>query len=145
MRCRCRGPRRRVAASGCPARRRQPPFLNVQRVEEVHGRNLRCRANYILASRIQADRAAPSAIGELERDLIRERVVAGVRRAQAAGKHCGRPRVDLDLRPALALLREGRSLKEVSAILKLSRATLRRRLRETGAWPPPGGEQDEAA
>jgi putative DNA-invertase from lambdoid prophage Rac len=67
-----------------------------------------------------------SAIGELERDLIRERVVAGVRRAQAAGKHCGRPRVDLDLRPALALLREGRSLKEVSVILKLSRATLRR-------------------
>ena len=86
-----------------------------------------------------------SAIGELERDLIRERVVAGVRRAQAAGKHCGRPRVDLDLRPALALLREGRSFKEVSVILKLSRATLRRRLRETGAWPPPGGEQDEAA
>jgi DNA invertase Pin-like site-specific DNA recombinase len=86
-----------------------------------------------------------SAIGELERDLIRERVVAGVRRAQAAGKHCGRPRVDLDLRPALALLREGRSLKEVSAILTLSRATLRRRLRETGAWPPPGGELDEAA
>ena len=86
-----------------------------------------------------------SAISELERDLIRERVVAGVRRAQAAGKHCGRPRVDLDLRPALALLREGRSLKEVSAILKLSRATLRRRLRETGAWPPPGGELAEAA
>ena len=86
-----------------------------------------------------------SAISELERDLIRERVVAGVRRAQAAGKHCGRPRVDLDLRPALALLREGRSLKEVSAILKVSRATLRRRLRETGAWPPPGGELDEAA
>ena len=53
--------------------------------------------------------------------------------------------MDLDLRPALALLREGRSLKEVSEILKLSRATLRRRLRETGAWPPPGGEQDEAA
>ena len=86
-----------------------------------------------------------SAISELERDLIRERVVAGVRRAQAAGKHCGRPRVDLDPRPALALLREGRSLKEVSAILKLSRATLRRRLRESGAWPPLGDEQEEAA
>ncbi len=86
-----------------------------------------------------------SAISELERDLIRERVLAGVHRAPAAGKHYGRPRVDLDLRPALALLREGRSLKEVSAILKVSRATLRRRLRETGAWPPPGGELDEAA
>jgi DNA invertase Pin-like site-specific DNA recombinase len=76
-----------------------------------------------------------SAISELERDLIRERVVAGVRRAQAAGKHCGRPRVGMDLRPAIALLREGRGLKEVSAILKVSRATLRRRLQEAGVWP----------
>jgi transposase len=58
-----------------------------------------------------------------------------VRRAQAAGKHCGRPRVEMDLRPATALLKEGRSLKEVSAILKVSRATLRRRLREEGLWP----------
>ena len=76
-----------------------------------------------------------SAISELERDLIRERVVAGVRRAQAAGKHCGRPKVGMDLRPAVALLREGRGLKDVSAILKVSRATLRRRLQEEGLWP----------
>ncbi len=76
------------------------------------------------------------AVAELEKALIRERVVAGVRRAQAAGKHCGRPRRDLDLRPALALLREGRSLKETAGILGVSRTTLRRRLRETGAWPP---------
>lgn len=76
-----------------------------------------------------------SAIGELERDLVRERVVAGVRRAQASGKHCGRPKAELDLRPAIALLREGRGLKEVAAILNVSRATLRRRLREAGAWP----------
>jgi DNA invertase Pin-like site-specific DNA recombinase len=79
-----------------------------------------------------------SAIGELERDLIRERVVAGVQRAKANGKHCGRPRVAMDLRPALAMLREGRGLKEVSAILKVSRATLRRRLQEEGAWPLQG-------
>ena len=72
---------------------------------------------------------------EYERSLLRERVIAGVRRAQAQGKHCGRPRVELDLRPAVALLKEGRSLKEVSRILKVSRATLRRRLREAGEWP----------
>ncbi len=76
-----------------------------------------------------------AAISELERDLLRERVVAGVRRAQAAGKHCGRPKVDLDLRPAQALLKEGRSLKETARILGVSRNTLRRRLREAGAWP----------
>jgi DNA invertase Pin-like site-specific DNA recombinase len=78
-----------------------------------------------------------SAISELERDLIRERVVAGVRRAQAAGKHCGRPRVEMDLRPATALLKEGRSLKETARILGVSRNTLRRRLREAGTWPEP--------
>ena len=76
-----------------------------------------------------------SAIGELERDLIRERVVAGVHRAKANGKHCGRPKVAMDLRPAIALLREGRGLKDVAAILKVSRATLRRRLQEESAWP----------
>jgi len=75
------------------------------------------------------------AVAELERSLIRERVVAGVRRAQAAGKHCGRPKVDLDLRPAVALLEQGRSLKETATILSVSRATLRRRLREAGHWP----------
>jgi len=71
----------------------------------------------------------------LIRDLIRERVVAGVQRAKANGKHCGRPKVAMDLRPAIALLREGRGLKDVAAILKVSRATLRRRLQEEGAWP----------
>lgn len=75
------------------------------------------------------------AVTELERSLIRERVVAGVRRAQAAGKHCGRPKVELDLRPAVALLEQGRSLKETATILSVSRATLRRRLREAGHWP----------
>ena len=79
-----------------------------------------------------------SAISELERDLIRERVIAGVRRAKASGKHCGRPKVAMDLRPALALLKEARSLKEISAILNVSRATLRRRLAEDGAWPATG-------
>ena len=50
------------------------------------------------------------AFADYERSLIRERVLAGVRRAQASGKHCGRPRKDVDLRPALALLNEGRGL-----------------------------------
>lgn len=76
-----------------------------------------------------------AAFAAFERDLIRERVVAGVRRAQAAGKHCGRPRVEVDIRPAVALLKEGRSLKETARILKISRNTLRRRLREAKEWP----------
>lgn len=72
-----------------------------------------------------------------ERELIRERVTAGVRRAQAAGRPCGRPRVEMDLRPALAMLREGHGLKTISSALGVSRGTLRRRLREAGHWPVP--------
>jgi DNA invertase Pin-like site-specific DNA recombinase len=97
-----------------------------------------------LSLREQVDTSSPmgkamftmiAAISELERDLIRERVVAGVKRAQSQGKHCGRPKVEMDLRPAVAMLKEGRSLGEVSAILKVSRTTLRRRLEEVGARP----------
>jgi DNA invertase Pin-like site-specific DNA recombinase len=81
-----------------------------------------------------------AAISELERDILRERVIAGVRRAQAQGKHCGRPRREIDTRPAMALLREGRGLKEVARILDLPRATLRRRLQEQGEWPMPSAD-----
>ena len=77
------------------------------------------------------------AFAEFERHLIVERVRAGVARAQAAGKHCGRPEVDVDMRPALGLLREGRGLREVAKILKMNRATLRTRLQAAGFWPLP--------
>jgi DNA invertase Pin-like site-specific DNA recombinase len=79
-----------------------------------------------------------AAFAAFERDIIRERVIAGVRRAQAQGKHCGRPRHEIDTRPAVAMLQQGRGLKEVARILGLPRATLRRRLQEQGEWPPPG-------
>ena len=78
-----------------------------------------------------------SAVTELERDLIRERVVAGVRRAQAAGTHCGRPPVAFDLRPAVALLEQGRGLYAVAKILGVNRSTLRKRLQGEGLWPFP--------
>lgn len=76
-----------------------------------------------------------AAIAEFQLQLVRENVTAGVRRAQAAGKHCGRPIVEVDIRPAVALLSEGRGLKQVAAILGANRNTLRRRLREAGEWP----------
>ncbi len=70
------------------------------------------------------------AMAEFEKSLIVERVKAGVARAQAEGKHCGRPRVTLDLRAAQVLLDQGRPLREVADMLKLPRSTLRRRLAE---------------
>lgn len=75
------------------------------------------------------------AFAEFEKAMIRERVVAGVRRAQAKGQHCGRPVVEMDLRPALALLADGHGLKAISSMLGINRATLRERLRESGRWP----------
>lgn len=71
-----------------------------------------------------------AAFAQLEREQIVERVVAGVRRAQANGKHCGRPRVELDLRPALAMLDKGYSQRETARALGVSPTTLSRRLRE---------------
>jgi DNA invertase Pin-like site-specific DNA recombinase len=38
---------------------------------------------------------------ELERELIRERVLAGMARARSQGKHLGRPRVDADVEAAV--------------------------------------------
>ena len=83
-----------------------------------------------------------AAFAEYERNLIRERVVAGVRRAQANGKHCGRPRVEMDLRPAVALLEKGHGLKRIAGMLGVSRATLRERLREAGHWPRQSGVEN---
>jgi len=82
------------------------------------------------------------AFAEFERALIQERVRAGVERAQAAGKHCGRPKVEVDVRPALALIKEGHGLKAISTMLKMSRSTLRRRLTEAGAWDTASANAD---
>ena len=56
-----------------------------------------------------------AAIAEFERDLIRDRVIAGLRRAKARGKRLGRPRrYDVDLEKARGLLAQGRSLRSVA-------------------------------
>jgi putative DNA-invertase from lambdoid prophage Rac len=78
-----------------------------------------------------------SAVAELEREIIRERVQAGVDRAKAAGKHCGRPVVKIDLRPALAMFEQGYGLKATAKSLGVAVTTLRERLKEAGEWPRP--------
>ena len=76
-----------------------------------------------------------AAFAQFERDLLRERVIAGVRRAQAQGKLCGRKKVEIDLRPAVAMLDKGHGIKTTARSLGVSVSTLRRRLREAGEWP----------
>ena len=70
-----------------------------------------------------------AAVGELERDLIRERTVAGVAAARRRGKRLGRPRVHVPLGRAQALLAEGMSISATAQALGVSKATLQRRLK----------------
>jgi DNA invertase Pin-like site-specific DNA recombinase len=81
------------------------------------------------------------AFAEFERQVIRERVVSGIRLAQKSGVHCGRPRKSFDITPVLALFNEGHGLKSASRLMGLSRSTLRRHLRADGRWPKGGGSE----
>ena len=59
-----------------------------------------------------------AAISEFEKDLIRDRVIAGIRRARSQGRRFGRPRVQhVDLARARTLLGEGLSLRAVGRAL----------------------------
>lgn len=80
-------------------------------------------------------------VAELERELLLERVRAGVERARAQGKKFGRPRRELDLRAAKALIEQGHTVRQVSDMLGLPRTTLRRRLREAEVTHVEGGPE----
>ena len=67
-----------------------------------------------------------SAVAQLERDLIRDRVSAGLRNARAKGKRFGRPRVQVDPKEVAALRAKGASWAEVCNVLKLSKGTAQR-------------------
>ena len=66
------------------------------------------------------------AMAELERDLIRERVQAGMKRAKEKGKAIGRPKKSIDLAEVKKLRDEGLSITKISERLNVSRASLYR-------------------
>lgn len=66
-----------------------------------------------------------SAVAQLERDLIRERVSAGIRNAKASGKQLGRPRRYVDRDKLETLLKEGASLRLIAALLGVGYGTVR--------------------
>ena len=70
-----------------------------------------------------------AAIAEFERDLIRDRVIAGVRRARAQGRHLGRPRQH-HVEPARAreLLMQGLSLRAAARALGVHHTAISRAL-----------------
>jgi len=115
----------------------------VQALEEFRARNID-----FVSTQEAIDTSTPmgrmvftviASVAELERAIIKERVQAGVDRAKAAGKHCGRPVVEIDLRPALAMFEQGYGLKATAKSLGVAVTTLRERLKEAGEWPRPEG------
>ena len=70
-----------------------------------------------------------SAISEFERTIIRERVKAGVARAQAEGKHCGRPHKGFDMVEVMNLNRQGWSLRRIAQKQGVSYVTIYRTIK----------------
>ena len=68
------------------------------------------------------------AVAELERSLIAERVKAGLRNARAKGKRLGRPRVAVDAARICALRAHGRSWREITTEMAISKGSAQRAL-----------------
>ena len=74
-----------------------------------------------------------SAIAELERNLIKERVRAGMRRARLDGRHIGRKPLALDHGAILRDHAAGHSLGELANAHRASRTTIARIVRQNHA------------
>jgi len=65
-----------------------------------------------------------SAVAQLERDIIAERVKAGLRRAKENGKKLGRPRATVDTEKIHRLRSQGLSLRAIAKETGVSRTTV---------------------
>jgi DNA invertase Pin-like site-specific DNA recombinase len=79
------------------------------------------------------------AIAELERNLIVERVRAGMRRAKLEGRHIGRRPLDLDRAAVLRHRAHGQSLGQIAKTFTISRATVSRIIKEEAERGVPKG------
>jgi DNA invertase Pin-like site-specific DNA recombinase len=77
------------------------------------------------------------AVAELERNLIIERVRAGMRRARLEGQHIGRPKLIVDRDAVLRDRQRGISIRQLAKMYRLSRTSVTRCLQQ----PPHAGEQ----
>ena len=78
---------------------------------------------------------------ELEREILIERVRAGMARAKAEGKRIGRPVRWVDLEQLRRLRAEGRSIREIARALGVPRSTVAKRL---AALPRPAASLEIA-
>jgi len=78
-----------------------------------------------------------SAMAELERCIIIERVRAGMRRARLEGRQIGRARLDVDRQQVVLDRRSGMSLPQVARKHSISRASVCRLVKEASETPQP--------
>ena len=98
-----------------------------------------CCAQYVRVGHIRPPMVViVSAIAELERNLIIERVRAGMRRAKLEGRHIGRRPLDVDRGAVIRDRQAGRSLSEVAQLHRISRALVSKILRQAAE---PGGHK----
>ncbi|MBZ5502184.1 MAG: recombinase family protein [Acidobacteriia bacterium] len=84
-----------------------------------------------------------SAVAQLERDLIRERVSAGIRNARAKGTKFGRPMRAVDPDLILQMRGEGQSLRQIADNLGVGYGTVRERLKEGERKTPRKTDREE--
>jgi DNA invertase Pin-like site-specific DNA recombinase len=76
-----------------------------------------------------------SAIAELERSLVVERVKSGMRRAKLEGRQIGRSRLDVNRQQVIDDRRSGLSLTQVAKKHSISRASVCRLMKEASSNP----------
>lgn len=65
-----------------------------------------------------------AALAQEESRLISERTKAGMARVEATGKHCGRPRKQVDVARLRRLREKGMTISAIAKRMKLSRAVV---------------------
>ena len=112
----------------------------LQTIDELNGMGIQ-----FLSQREAIDTEGPlgrailiivSAMAELERCIIIERVRAGMRRAKLEGRRIGRSRLDVDRQQVIDDRRSGMSLTQVAKKHGISRASVCRLMKEVGGNAP---------
>ena len=73
------------------------------------------------------------AIAEFERSLIRERVLAGIRRAKENGIRLGRPPLEVDIEKMKRLASQGNSVRAIAKLMGISKSLAHKTLYSTTA------------
>jgi DNA invertase Pin-like site-specific DNA recombinase len=103
-------------------------------IEALRGHGVRFLA---VSQSIDTDESNPTArlllhilasVAEFERELIRERVRAGIKSAKHKGKRLGRKRAVFDRGKALEMYKAGASMREIAAALQVGKGTIQRLL-----------------